>query len=59
MTSRGAAQRRIDFAFAIEKVGEKDDRTVTGWATAACLDKQRDLIPFDVAVRRILEDTLD
>ena len=44
-----AAQRPLSFTFAIEKVGSGDDRTVTGWATAACLDKQGDLIPFAVA----------
>ena len=42
--------RRVSFSFAIEKVGEGDDRTVTGWATSACLDKQGDIVPFDVAV---------
>ena len=36
--------------FAIEKVGEGEDRTVEGWATAACLDKQGDVIPFEVAI---------
>jgi len=42
--------RPLSFTFAIEKVGEGEDRIVEGWATAAALDKQGDLIPFDVAV---------
>ena len=46
-----AQPRPFRFSFAIEKTGEGDDRTVTGWATAACLDKQGDVIPFEVAVQ--------
>lgn len=40
----------VTFTFAIEKVGEGDDRIVEGWATSAALDKQGDVIPFAVAV---------
>jgi hypothetical protein len=45
-----AESRPFRFTFEIAKVGEGEDRIVEGWATAAALDKQGDLIPFDVAV---------
>ncbi|MGO8684486.1 MAG: hypothetical protein ACLQUT_07920 [Thermoleophilia bacterium] len=36
--------------FAISKVGAGDDRIVEGWATTSALDKQGDIVPFEVAV---------
>ena len=45
--------RPIRFSFAISKVGmpgDTEERIVEGWATAECIDKQGDIVPFDVAV---------
>ena len=38
----------IRFAFAIEKV-DSSKRLVSGWATSEDLDRQGDIIPYDVA----------
>jgi hypothetical protein len=50
MATTARTNATMSLTFSISKVGQGDDRIVEGWATTASLDKQGDVVPFDVAV---------